>query len=293
MNRKLILHSEHKAIFDQLTNDNIATLMRALMQFLNNQEVAAIENPIVKMAFAALTISAKVEDNRKLTSRENGKKGGRPRKKPNLGYLGFSEADNASSLTSPNINKIIKDVIINNEVNYLSDSTTNVVGHLNNNNIPPNNPPKEGPTIINYSCTPETPPAVNAKAESEGLSPPKAPPKVNHVKILNAWNTAMQGKAIRPIQSIGGQRLKWLQARLNEYGEQAILEAITKAAESDFLNGTNNKGWIATFDWFVRPNNFPKVLEGNYVNRTTNQSSGCSNGDSLCTDEMDYTKGGW
>ena len=24
------------------------------------------------------------------------------------------------------------------------------------------------------------------------------------------------------------------------------------------------EGWIITFDWFVRPNNFIKVLEGNY-----------------------------
>ena len=81
----------------------------------------------------------------------------------------------------------------------------------------------------------------------------------------------MQGKAIRPIKSISGQRLKWLQARLNEYGEDAILQATDKAAASGFLNGDNSKGWIATFDWFVRPNNFPKVLEGNYDNKATNQ----------------------
>ena len=25
--------------------------------------------------------------------------------------------------------------------------------------------------------------------------------------------------------------------------------------------------WIITFDWFVKPSNFPKVLEGNYNRR--------------------------
>lgn len=37
---------------------------------------------------------------------------------------------------------------------------------------------------------------------------------------------------------------------------------------SSYLNGHNPHGWIATFDWFVSPSNFAKVLEGNYDNRT-------------------------
>ena len=290
MNRKLTLSSEHKAIFDQLANDDISTLMRALMQYLNNQEVVSIENPLVKMAFAALTIGVKADDKRKLTSRENGKLGGRPRKKPNLGFS--DTADSSSS--SPNINKIIKEEIINNEVNYLSNSTTNVVGYLNNNNIlTPYNPHKEGPTIINNSCTPESPPFTSEKSEEKGIEAPPSPPKVNHTKILSHWNTAMQGKAIRPIQSIRGQRLKWLQARLNEYGEDAILQATDKAAASGFLNGENGKGWIATFDWFIRPNNFPKVLEGNYDNKNLRPVTGQDADIILRTDQMDYNKGAW
>ncbi len=30
------------------------------------------------------------------------------------------------------------------------------------------------------------------------------------------------------------------------------------------MKGKNKNGWVITFDWFVLPNNFPKVLEGNY-----------------------------
>lgn len=36
--------------------------------------------------------------------------------------------------------------------------------------------------------------------------------------------------------------------------------------DSDFLRGKNRNGWTITFDWFMLPNNFPKVLDGNYAN---------------------------
>jgi hypothetical protein len=55
-----------------------------------------------------------------------------------------------------------------------------------------------------------------------------------------------------------------LRARVREYGTEAVLQAIEKIRQSAFLRGQNAKGWVITFEWFVRPNNFPKVLEGNY-----------------------------
>ena len=57
-----------------------------------------------------------------------------------------------------------------------------------------------------------------------------------------------------------------LRARIRENGVDAVLEAIENVKKSPFLLGDNKKGWQITFDWFVRPNNFPKVLEGNYIN---------------------------
>lgn len=41
----------------------------------------------------------------------------------------------------------------------------------------------------------------------------------------------------------------------------------TIASKSDFLNGKNNTGWTASIDWLLKPANFVKVLEGNYVNK--------------------------
>ena len=98
------------------------------------------------------------------------------------------------------------------------------------------------------------------------------------------------------IRAITGKRLTVLKARAREYGEAALKEAVQKAVKSDFLNGKNNKGFVASFDWIMRPNNFPKVLEGNYDNNKIPPHGAKDmhrNGQILHTDNMDYTTGLW
>ncbi len=87
--------------------------------------------------------------------------------------------------------------------------------------------------------------------------------------IVSLYNAVMSNKAIKPISRLTDKRKQSMRARLREYGYQSVEEVIRKAAASDFLNGKNNRGWTADFDWLFKPNNFPKVLEGNYDNRTT------------------------
>lgn len=89
-------------------------------------------------------------------------------------------------------------------------------------------------------------------------------PKTFREKVVLFFNEQMSGKAIKPIKDIKNKRAEMLQARVREYGQSAVLEMISKAAQSSFLNGNNRHGFTATFDWMIRPNNFPKVWEGNY-----------------------------
>ena len=84
--------------------------------------------------------------------------------------------------------------------------------------------------------------------------------------LIDAWN-ALSLYGIKPISRItsGSNRENWARARLRQYGKEAMLEAIENIKHSDFLQGKHSgKPWMITFDWFLRPNNFPKVLEGNY-----------------------------
>lgn len=85
--------------------------------------------------------------------------------------------------------------------------------------------------------------------------------------VVDAWNSL----GLNPIRSVtpGSTRKQLLSSRINQFGVPAILEAIENVRKSPFLNGQGNHGFTATFDWFLRPSNFQKVLEGNYNNHST------------------------
>ena len=87
------------------------------------------------------------------------------------------------------------------------------------------------------------------------------------VPLIEKWNELPD--TISKISTLkkDTQRYKMLSQRINEYGSDKILEAIDKIKQSSFLLGQNKSGWTITFEWFVRPNNFVKVLEGNYIDK--------------------------
>lgn len=84
-------------------------------------------------------------------------------------------------------------------------------------------------------------------------------------RITEAWNTL----GLQQLRKVTGDSIRggMLRARVNEYGTDAVCEAIENIRTSSFLKGQNKDGWVITFEWFVKPNNFVKVLEGNYDDR--------------------------
>lgn len=87
-------------------------------------------------------------------------------------------------------------------------------------------------------------------------------------RCLNAWNS-LEKFGIKKVSRLtsASQRYQMLSKRISEYGVESVLTAIENVKNSDFLQGKTNKRaeWF-DFEWFVRPNNFPKVLEGKYDN---------------------------
>ena len=113
------------------------------------------------------------------------------------------------------------------------------------------------------------------EGESAGADPP--PPEPDLKAIVDFFNKSVieSNSVIPKIKGASGKRVGYIKARIREYGIEAIYEVITKATQSDFMNGRNQRGWVATFDWMFLPTYFPKVLEGNYDNRPiTVQSNG-------------------
>lgn len=93
--------------------------------------------------------------------------------------------------------------------------------------------------------------------------------------VVDAWNE-LQGYGIKPVSKLSSnsKRYQSLTARIKQYNTADILSAIERIKHSDFLQGKNKHGWRITFDWFVLPNNFPKVFEGNYDNPEMNAPAG-------------------
>lgn len=114
--------------------------------------------------------------------------------------------------------------------------------------------------------------------ESKPVGPPQKPVKqepadpVPYEEIKEMFNAICI--SFPPVKIMGKQRKVMIAARWKEYGGNLDMfrNVFVKMEQSDFLTGRNGKNWRASFDWAILPNNFIKILEGNYVN--VNSSSG-------------------
>jgi len=87
-------------------------------------------------------------------------------------------------------------------------------------------------------------------------------PLINYSSILKYWN---ERSLLKEITAITDKRKSNLHARIKEHGVEAIYKMIDQVKNSSFLRGNNKQSWTANFDWCIRPNNFVKILEGNYL----------------------------
>ena len=84
-------------------------------------------------------------------------------------------------------------------------------------------------------------------------------------RIIHSWNDL----GISSVKSISNSRLTLVKARIENYGLDAFIETVKSIKQCPFLLGQNERGWVITFDWLIKPSNFAKVLEGNYKPRGT------------------------
>ena len=89
--------------------------------------------------------------------------------------------------------------------------------------------------------------------------------KLLHQDIIDAWNKELVPLGIPKIMNICGKRATLVSARIKQYGKEAFFKCIDEVKQSSFLQGRTSRPWTNfNFDWLICPNNFPKVLEGNY-----------------------------
>ena len=122
------------------------------------------------------------------------------------------------------------------------------------------------------------PPIINNKEKNiiaSGGARTREEEVANHDfdEIISFFNQQMKGKGIQQVAIITSERRQAFERLMSQTGvnKDTLKQAIKNAAESDFLNGKGPKGWVASFDWMMMPQNFQKVLENNYRNKPVTQ----------------------
>lgn len=109
-----------------------------------------------------------------------------------------------------------------------------------------------------------------AKASSGDCSSPH--PANDQSIAVSRYNDAAEAAGWPKIQKLSPSRSRQLKARLIECGGPEGWEvALRKAFDSDFCRGRTAKPWMGFgFDWLIKPQNFTKLMEGNYDQRAHN-----------------------
>lgn len=91
--------------------------------------------------------------------------------------------------------------------------------------------------------------------------------KSNYINIITMYNDTCV--SLPKVLKISSSREKAIKARLKKYSIDDFKKLFELAEASDFLKGSNDRNWVADFDWLIKDNNFIKTLEGKYNNKST------------------------
>ena len=246
MNDSFILYTSDYQLIEGLTDEQLGQLTRALFVYARDGEVIKLE-PVVRMAF--VFIKDKIDRNQTKYQKKCERLRANAQKR--WGMQKDANDTEAFNNIQKHTNECKSMQLHTKGCLYDSDSDSDSdVSKETDNNIPS----KEGLSI----------------SENPKVDPARRCAKIDFAAIKAYWNTKHEqsGSAMRRLTLMSDQRKSNVRARIREYGGdvQKVYKAIDKAMASDFMNGKNGKGWVASFDWMMCPSNFPKVLEGNYDN---------------------------
>lgn len=246
MNDSFILYTSDYQLIEGLTDEQLGQLTRALFTYARDGKIIQLD-PVVRMAF--VFIKDKIDRNQTKYQKKCERLRANAQKR--WGMQKNANDTEACNTVQKHTNEYKSMQLHTKGCLYDSDSDSDSdVSKETDNNIPS----KEGLSI----------------SENPKVDPAKRCAKIDFAAIKEYWNTKhdQSGSAMRRLTLMSDQRKSNVRARIREYGGdvQKVYKAIDKAMASDFMNGKNGKGWVASFDWMMCPSNFPKVLEGNYDN---------------------------
>jgi hypothetical protein len=129
-------------------------------------------------------------------------------------------------------------------------------------------------------CKPALSDVTHAEAEEEAeeeADKDNTPqPDAQASEVLSLWNSRNE---LAKVRSFTQNRKRAIKARMNDpFFRQNWKEAFQRMLESPFLTGTNDKGWRADFDWFIKPDSVPRIMEGKYDRKAPVKTYSHANG---------------
>ena len=253
----------------ELPQDVEIEVFHAVCEYgLNGNEDIEL-SPIAKCVFTLIKPQIDANNRRKEIGRENGKKGaeygkrgGRPKKenpeetpkKPPKNPEENPEKTPNTKIKPPNVN-------VNANVNVKVKEKVNANEKVKENeNVNAKEKEKEKALQKN---------GIKKIDTAEVIPPQKE--KINYQAVVDMYNNTCI--SFPKVTRLSEDRKKAIKARLNTYSMADLQDVFSKAENSDFLKGRNERNWMPTFDWLISERNIAKVLDGNYENRKAKESA--------------------
>lgn len=121
---------------------------------------------------------------------------------------------------------------------------------------------------------------ANTEANTEANTDPKEEEKKQKPKapigeedeIFGTWNVMAGQTGLPKIAKSSTERRAKAKTRLrDQFFRDNWREGIEAFKERSFLRGQNDRGWVATIDWFLKPESLIRIIEGQYKDKTPTQ----------------------
>jgi len=81
---------------------------------------------------------------------------------------------------------------------------------------------------------------------------------------FDAWNAMAETAGLPTAEKLTDKRRSHLRARIDDYTERMVLDAIAAVPSKPWLMGQNDRGWRADLDWLLRTDSITRLREGKY-----------------------------
>lgn len=265
-----------KNVLQDLTNEEAGIIFKALATYADNGEEFKSEDRLLKLCFRTIKEEVVRNNERYEDTCEKRRQAVNKRweaKKPKLKSIESHTIESTSPTQNTKPYKCIKGDTNDSDNDYHepngSDSLREANASLSKQSLDAAMAATEAHTREGEEPCRMEKSDEKAYVEQDTTASREKSPRIDFDKVRLQWNRAMDetgAKIPRLKAKITGRRKDFFAARARENGIVACYRVIIKASRSDFLNGGGSRGAVFNFEWMFRPNNFPKVLEGNYDN---------------------------